>query len=184
MIDNSLRSQDDSGSSDQDESTEFDIEKNLDTAKSNEIIEFTQNSQEFIRDLVRGKDAIFNRYSDSLKALRCLKKREVEETALADVSIIESNQPEYGNIREYYDVIRFRPLLETVTKKVDYYPFTVQVKELYLINIKPVIMYLEAFAQNILVPEIIVKYEMKKIKLQLRRGLEQSLCWRSTNRLS
>ena len=45
MIDNSLRSQDDSGSSDQDELTEFDAEEKLDTAKSNEIIEFIQNSK-------------------------------------------------------------------------------------------------------------------------------------------
>ena len=103
-----------------------------------------QNSQEFIRDLLRGKGATFNRYSNRLKALRCLTKREVEETALADIAIIESNRPEYGNLREYYDVIRFGPLLETVTKKVNYCPFTVQVKELYLINIKPVIMSLEA----------------------------------------
>ena len=44
MIDNSLRSQD-GGSSDQDESTEFDAEEKLDTAKSNEIIEFIQNSK-------------------------------------------------------------------------------------------------------------------------------------------
>ena len=77
MIDNSLRSQDDSGSS------EFDVEEKLNTTKSNEIIEFIQNSQEFIRDLVRGKDATFNRYSDRLKALRCLTKREAEETALS-----------------------------------------------------------------------------------------------------
>ena len=40
MIDNSLLSQDESGSSDEDESTEFDTEEKLDTAKSNEIIEF------------------------------------------------------------------------------------------------------------------------------------------------
>ena len=106
IIDNSLRSQDDSGRSDQDESTEFDTVEKLDTAKSNEIIEFKQNSQEFIRDLVKGKDTTFNRYSDRLKALRCLTKREVEETALADVATIESNQPEHGNVREYYDVIR------------------------------------------------------------------------------
>ena len=46
MIDNSLHSQDDSGRSDQDESTEFDTVEKLDTAKSNEIIEFIQNSQE------------------------------------------------------------------------------------------------------------------------------------------
>ena len=111
---------------------------------------------------MRGKDTTFNRYSDRLKALRCLTKDEVEETALADVAIIESNWPEYGNLREYYDVIRFGPLLETVTKKVDYYPFTVQVKELYLITIKPVIRSLEAFVQHILVPEIIVKHEVKK----------------------
>ena len=39
MIDNSLRSQDDSGSSHQDESTEFDTVEKTDTAKSNEIIE-------------------------------------------------------------------------------------------------------------------------------------------------
>ena len=93
MIDNSLRSQGVSGSSDQDESTEFDIEEKLDTAKNNEIIEFIQNSQEFIRGLVRGKDATFNRCSDRLKALRCLTKREVEETAPADIAIIESNRP-------------------------------------------------------------------------------------------
>ena len=77
------------------------------------------------------------------------------------MATIESSQPEYGNLREYYDVIRSGSLLETVTKKDDYYPFTVQVKELYLITIKPVIMSLEAFVQNILVPEIIVK-QMKK----------------------
>ena len=35
MIDNSLRSQDDSGSSDQDESTEFDTVETTDTVKSN-----------------------------------------------------------------------------------------------------------------------------------------------------
>ena len=93
MIDNSLRSQDVSGSSDQGESTEFDIEEKLDTAKNNEIIEFIQNSQEVIKGLVRGKDTTFNRYSHRLKALRCLTKREVEETALADVEIIESNRP-------------------------------------------------------------------------------------------
>ena len=88
--------------------------------------------------------------------------KEVEELALADVAAIESKRPEYGNLSEYYDVIRFGPLLETVTENVDYYPFTVQVKELYLITIKPVIMSLEAFVQHILVPEIIVKHEMKK----------------------
>ena len=162
MIDNSLPSQDDSGRSDQDESTESDTVEKLDTAKSNEIIEFIQNSQEFISDFVRGKDTTFNRYSDRLKALRCLTKGEVEETALADVATIESNRPEYGNVREHYHVIRFGPLLETVTKKVDYHPFTVQVKEVCLITIKPVIMSLETFVQNILVPEIIVKHEMKK----------------------
>ena len=88
--------------------------------------------------------------------------REVEELALADVAATESKRPEYGNLSEYYDVIRFGPLLKTVTENVDYYPFAVQVKELYLITIKPVIMSLEAFEQNIVVPEIIVKHEMKK----------------------
>ena len=135
MIDNSLRSQDDSGSSHQDDSTEFDTEEKIDTAKTNEIIEFTQNSQEFIRDLERGKDIIFNRYSDRLKSL----KHEVDEMTLADVATIESNRPDYVNLREYY-VMRFRPLLETVTKKVDYYLFTVQVKRLYLITIKGTLM--------------------------------------------
>ena len=101
------------------------IQKKLDTAKSNETIEFIQNSQEFIRDIVRRKETTFNQYSDRLKALTCLTELEVEETALAEVATIKSNRPEYGNLREYYDVIRFGPLLETVTKKVDYYPFTV-----------------------------------------------------------
>ena len=75
VIDNSLRSQDDSGSSDQDGSIEFGAEEKLDTAKSNEIIEFIQKIQEIIRDLVREtlrdlvrwKDPTFNRYSDRLK---------------------------------------------------------------------------------------------------------------------
>ena len=124
MIDNCWRSQDDSSSSDQDESTEFDAEEKIDTAKSNKIVEFIQNSQEFIIDLMRGKDPSFNWYSYRLKALRCLRKHEVEETALADVATIESKPTEYGNLREYYDVIRIEPLLETVTKKVDYFPFT------------------------------------------------------------
>ena len=57
IIDNSLRSQDDSGRSDQDESTEFDTVEKLDTAKSNEIIEFIQNSQEFIREFIRELDS-------------------------------------------------------------------------------------------------------------------------------
>ena len=127
MIDNSLQSQDGSGRSDQDESTEFDTVGKIDTTKSNEIIEFIQ----ILRDLVRGKDTTFNQYSDRLKALRwCLMKREVEETALAYVATIKSNRSGCGNVREYYDVIRFGAFLETVTKKVDYYPFTVQVKEL------------------------------------------------------
>ena len=47
MIDNSLRSQDDSGSSDQDESTEFDIEKKLDTAKSMKLL----NSHKTVKNL-------------------------------------------------------------------------------------------------------------------------------------
>ena len=132
MIDNSLRSQDDSGSSHQDESTEFDTEEKIDTAKSNEIIESTQNSQEFIRDLERGKNITFNRYSDRFKSL----KNEVDDTTLATIG---SNRPDYINLREYY-VMRFRPLLETVTKKVDYYLFTVQVKGLYLITIKGTVM--------------------------------------------
>ena len=54
MINNSLRSQDDSGASDQEESTEFDTEEKPDNANSNKIIEFMENNQEFIRDLVRG----------------------------------------------------------------------------------------------------------------------------------
>ena len=94
---------------------------------------------------MRRKDTTFNQYSNRRKALRCLTKYKVEETALANVAIIESNQTEYSNLREYYDVIKFGPLLETVTKKVDYYPSTVQLKELYPITIKPVIMSLEAF---------------------------------------
>ena len=69
-----------------------------------------------------GKDTTFNRYSDRLNALSCLTKREVEQKALPDVATIESNRPDYGNIKEYYNVIRFGPLLETVIKKVDYYP--------------------------------------------------------------
>ena len=93
MIDNSLRLQVDSDSSDQDESTEFDTEEKIVTAESNEITEFIQNSKEFIRELARGKDTTFNRYSGRLKALRCLTKLEVEETALANVTIIESNRP-------------------------------------------------------------------------------------------
>ena len=87
-----------------------------------------------------GKDTTFNRYSDRRKALSCLTKREVEENALPDVATIESNRPDYGNVKEYYNVIRFGPLLETVIKKVDYNPFTAQVKELCLITIKPVTM--------------------------------------------
>ena len=59
MIDNYLPSQDDSGRSDQDESIETDTVEKLDTAKSNEIIEFIQNSRVFIRDPVRGKDTTF-----------------------------------------------------------------------------------------------------------------------------
>ena len=129
----------------------------LNTAKSNKIIEFKQNRKEFIRDLVRGKDTPFNRYSDT--------------EALADVATIESNRPEYGNVRACYDVIRFGPLLKNVTKKVDYYPFTVQVKELCLITIKPVIMSLETFVQNIFVPEIIVKHEMKKSNCSYKEAL-------------
>ena len=111
---------------------------------------------------MRGKDTAFNQYSSRIKALRWLTKHEVEETALADVAIIESNRQEYGSLREYFDVIRFGPLFETVTKIADYYPFTVLVKELYLITIKPMIMSLEAFVQHILVSEIIVEHEMKK----------------------
>ena len=38
------------------------IQKKRDTAKSNETIEFIQNSQEFIRDIVRRKETTFNRY--------------------------------------------------------------------------------------------------------------------------
>lgn len=63
----------------------------------------------------------------------------------AEVATIESNRPEYGNLREYYDAIRFESSLDTVTKKVDYYPFTVQIEEPYLITFKPVVMSLEAF---------------------------------------
>ena len=109
---------------------------------------------------MRGEDPTFNQYSDYLKALRCLTKRVVVKTTLANGATIELNRPEYGILGEYYDIIRFATLLETVTKKIDYYPFTLQVKELYLITIKPLIMSLEAFVQNILVPEIIVKYEI------------------------
>ena len=115
MIDNCLHSQD---SSDQNESTEFDTEEKLDTAKSNEIMESIQNTQEFIGDLVRRKDTTFNQYSDKLKALGRLMNREVEETVLADVPFIESNHPDYGNLIEYHHVIRFGPMLETVTKKL------------------------------------------------------------------
>ena len=145
MIVNSLRSQDDSVSNDEDESTEFDTDEKLDTAKSNEMIEFIENSQKFIRDFVGEKDPTVNRYSDRLKALRCSTKHEVEETPLAGVASIDSNRPGHGNLREYYDVINSGPLLETLTKKDDYYQFTVQVKELYLITIKLVIVSLEAF---------------------------------------
>ena len=68
---------------------------------------------------MRGKNTTFNQYSDRFKALRCLTKRKIEETTLADVATVESNRPEYGN-REYY-VTRFEPLLETVTKKLPVY---------------------------------------------------------------
>ena len=44
IIDIASQSRDDSGSSEQDESTEFDTEEKLYTAKRNEIIEFIQNS--------------------------------------------------------------------------------------------------------------------------------------------
>ena len=44
IIDISPHSRDDSDSSEQDESTEFDTEEKLYTAKRNEIIEFIQNS--------------------------------------------------------------------------------------------------------------------------------------------
>ena len=80
----------------------------------------------------------------------------------AEVATIESNRPEYGNLREYYDAIRFEYSLDTVTKKVDYYPFTVQIEEPYLITFKPVVMSLEAFVLNILILEIIVTHEMQK----------------------
>ena len=69
---------------------------------------------------MRGKDTTFTQYSDRLKALRSLTKRKFEETAPADVATVESNRPEYGNIREYY-VTRFEPLLKTVTKKLPVY---------------------------------------------------------------
>lgn len=72
MADSSLRSQDDSGGSDKNKSTEFDTEESLDTA---ETIEFIQNSQECVRDFVRVEDPTFNQYSDRLKALRSLMKR-------------------------------------------------------------------------------------------------------------
>ena len=64
--------------------------KKNETAESNEVIEFIQKSKEFIRDLVRGKDTTFNRYSD-ISIFRCIMKNEVEETAIANVAIIESN---------------------------------------------------------------------------------------------
>ena len=64
--------------------------KKNETAESNEVIEFIQKSKEFIRDLVRGKDTTFNRYSD-ISIFRCIMKNEVEETATANVAIIESN---------------------------------------------------------------------------------------------
>ena len=57
---------------------------------------------------MRGEDPVFNRYSDRVKALTFLTKREVEETELADVATTELNRPQYGNLREYNDVIRFR----------------------------------------------------------------------------
>ena len=107
---------------------------------------------------MRREDPSFN-HLIKLKTLRCLTKLKVKETALADTATIESNRPKYRNLREYDDVIRLGLLLDTVTKKVDYYPFTIQVKELYLMTIKPVILSLEAFMQNILVPEIIVKHK-------------------------
>ena len=49
MIDNSLRPQDDSGSSHHDQSTEFDTEEKIDSAKSNEMIEFIRSQKSFKR---------------------------------------------------------------------------------------------------------------------------------------
>ena len=49
---------------------------------------------------MRGKDPTFNRYSDKLKAPKCLMRWEVEKTALADVPAIESNPPESGNVED------------------------------------------------------------------------------------
>ena len=58
MIDSSLRPQDDSGSSHHEQSTEFDTEEKIDSAKSNEMIEFIQSPKSFKRPCERERSYI------------------------------------------------------------------------------------------------------------------------------
>ena len=53
-----MRSQDDSGSSDHDQSTEFDTEEKIDSAKSNEMIDFIQGQEFYKRPCERERSYI------------------------------------------------------------------------------------------------------------------------------
>ena len=132
------------------------------------LLKFIENSGEYLRKVVDGtsKDVLF---SERLEALKVLPSKKIEQIASKELSIIEKNRKEYGQLHFYTNELMFGPLTTEREKKIESYPFKVKVKESYPIKIKPRAMTKETFISNILIVEAIIKYEMLRYSMSYKQ---------------
>ena len=132
------------------------------------LLKFIENNGEYLRKVVDGtsKDVVF---SERLEALKVLPSKKIEQIASEELSIIEKNRKEYGQLYFYTNELMFGPLTTEREKKIESYPFKVKVKESYPIKIKPRAMTKDTFISNILIVEAIIKYEMLRYSMSYKQ---------------
>ena len=94
--------------------------------------------------------------SQRVEALIILPSKKIEQIASKELSVIEKDRKEYGELYFYTKELMFWPLTTECEKVLESYPFKRKVKELYPIKIKPRAM----FISNILTVEAMMKYKI------------------------
>ena len=94
--------------------------------------------------------------SERVEALIILPSKKIEQIASKELSVIERDRKEYGELYFYTKELMFGPLTTECEKVLESYPFKRKVKELYPIKIKPRVM----FISNILTVEAMIKYKI------------------------
>ena len=151
--------------SDSEDSTENEDEDELPNVA---LLKLIESSGEYLRKIVDGtsKDVVF---SESVKALKVLPSKKIEQIASEELNMTEKSRKEYGELYFYRSKLMFGPLTVECEEVLKSYSFKRKAKEPYPIKINRKVITNDMFLSNILTVDAIIECEMLRDNMSCKQ---------------